>query len=135
MLNKFRNEKYVQRLVNEWSKHKKIIIACDFDDTIFPWNMEIDHEVVVNQLMLARRVGAYIVIFTASDPSRYDEIRKYCKEIGLEIDAINRNPIPLPYGNSVKIYANIFIDDRAGLNEALQILEEATEIMKTKFNS
>jgi hypothetical protein len=43
----------------------------------------------------------------------------------LEIDGINTTPIDLPYGNNKKIYANIFIDDRAGLNESLNILEMA----------
>jgi hypothetical protein len=43
----------------------------------------------------------------------------------LEIDGINKTPIDLPYGNDKKIYANVFIDDRAGLNEALNILEMA----------
>jgi hypothetical protein len=43
----------------------------------------------------------------------------------LVIDSINENPINLPYGHHGKIYANIYLDDRAGLNEALNILEFA----------
>ena len=76
-------------------------------------------------LKVAKQTGAYLVIFTACKADRYPEIQEYCKSIGLEIDTINKSPIDLPYGNDSKIYANIFIDDRAGLNEALQILEFA----------
>ena len=28
--------RYLNRLINEWKLHGKIIIACDFDDTISP---------------------------------------------------------------------------------------------------
>ena len=32
---------YTNRLVKEWLKNGKIIIACDLDDTIIPYNEEI----------------------------------------------------------------------------------------------
>jgi hypothetical protein len=118
---------YLDRLVREWEQHGKIIIACDFDDTIRHWGSEgFNPKRVLEVLKVAKETGAYIVIFTASDPERYTEIEHYCQDLGLEIDTINKNPINLPYGNSGKVYANIFIDDRAGLNEALNILEFAT---------
>ena len=105
---------YLERLENEWTTHGKIIIACDFDDTISPWRMHnADFKRVIDVLKAAKQTGAYIVIFTACNAERYDEIRKYCSDAGLEIDTINQNPIELPYGNSGKVYANIFIDDRA----------------------
>ena len=45
--------------------------------------------------------------------------------IDIEIDTINENPIDLPYGHNGKIYANIFLDDRAGLFQGMEILEQA----------
>jgi hypothetical protein len=119
---------YLERLVSEWKQHGKIIIAVDFDDTISPWKMEAvsDFENVIFVLKEAHYTGAYIVIFTACNADRFDDIRAYCKEKHLPVDAINQNPIDLPYGNHKKIYANIFIDDRAGLNESLEILQMAT---------
>jgi hypothetical protein len=117
---------YLDRLVKEWTEHGKIIIAVDFDDTISPWKMtDFDFSKVIDILIKAKQTGAYIVIFTACSSERFDEIRNYCSSKGLEIDSINENPIPLPYGQHRKIYANIFIDDRAGLNESLNILEFA----------
>jgi hypothetical protein len=124
---------YLERLENEWMTHGKIIIACDFDDTISPWRMHnADFNRVIEVLKTAKQTGAYIVIFTACNPSRYDEIRKYCSDAGLTIDTINQNPIELPYGNTGKVYANIFIDDRAGLNESLNILEFASYRIRGK---
>jgi hypothetical protein len=117
---------FLDRLVTEWEQHGKIIIACDYDDTISPWKMKgFDPKRVIEVLKFAKQTGAYIVIFTSCNNERYQEITEYCKSQGLEIDAINETPIDLPYGNSKKIYANVFIDDRAGINEALNILEFA----------
>lgn len=117
---------YLERLEEEWTQYGKIIIACDFDDTISPWKLKgFDPKRVIEVLKVAKQTGAYITIFTACNEERYEEIRKYCSDKGLEIDSINKTPIDLPYGKNGKVYANVFIDDRAGLNEALNILEFA----------
>jgi hypothetical protein len=117
---------YLERLEQEWEQHGKIIIACDYDDTISPWKMKgFDPKRILEVLKFAKQTGAYVVIFTSCNEERYEEITEYCRSNGLEIDAINKTPIDLPYGNNSKIYANIFIDDRAGLNESLNILEFA----------
>ncbi len=122
-------EKYVERLVNEWAAHEKIIVAVDFDDTIFPWSFTSQEECddLIEFLIWIRTIGAYIVIFTASDHTRYNEIREYCASKSLNIDSINKNPIDLPYGKDGKIYYNIFLCDRAGLNESKQILDESAK--------
>ena len=121
-----RIEKYINRLFEEWKLHGKIIISADWDDTIEYWglNNQDDVERTIKLLQEAHHTGAYIVIFTASDISRYEEIQKHCEELKIPISAINKNPIDLPYGNNGKIYANIFLDDRSGLTQALDILEE-----------
>jgi hypothetical protein len=117
---------YLERLEEEWKQHGKIIIACDYDDTISPWKLRgYDPKRTIEVLKQAKVTGAYIVIFTACNPLRYEEIKNHCASIGLEIDSINETPIDLPYGKDKKIYANIFIDDRAGFNESLNILEFA----------
>ena len=117
---------YLERLEEEWKTYNKIIIACDYDDTISPWKMQNrDFKRIFEVLITAKQTGAYVVIFTACKEDRYPEITKYCSDNGLEIDGINKTPIDLPYGNDKKIYANVFIDDRAGLNESLNILEMA----------
>lgn len=130
---------YVDRLESEWIQHGKIIIGIDFDDTISPWRMsDFDFDSVIKTLKVAKETGAYLVIFTACNEERYSEIITYCQSKGLEIDRINETPIELQYGNKSKIYANIFIDDRAGLLESLDILEMAMYRVRgsraSKFN-
>ncbi len=121
------NNKYVNRLLEEWKQHGKIIISVDYDDTICYWNLDNrdDVERTIKLVQLAYETGAYIVIFTASNVDRYEEIQKHCEELKIPISAINKNPIDLPYGKSGKIYYNINLCDRSGLVEALNILEEA----------
>jgi len=120
--------KYIDRLFQEWQLHGKIIVAVDFDDTISPWKFKSKQDLeeldrTINLIKIARETGAYIVIFTACNQERYPEIQEYCEKLRLPIDAININPIDVPYGKNGKIYANIFLDDRGGLNEACTILE------------
>src|SRR3990167_905069 len=74
---------------------------------------------------ICKDVGAYIVLHSCCDESRHHDMLEYCEKIDLKIDAINETPIKLPYDKSNKPYCNIYLDDRAGLNEALVILEEA----------
>ena len=124
---------YANRLIKEWEKHGKIIIACDFDDTIRDWGLGISCARAITAIKHAQAIGIHLVIWTASDPiARKSIIVNHCLEHGLRVDGINENPPGLPYGLHGKIYANIFIDDRGGLNEALTILEYAIEHMLSK---
>lgn len=128
--------KHLDRLISEWKEHGLIIICVDFDDTLKPWKIATQQECdeVIELLIEAKKVGAYVVIHTACDSDRYDEIREYCSAKGLQINTINENPIDLQYGRYNKPYANIYIDDRAGLQESLTILQTAmNEIRAENF--
>jgi hypothetical protein len=119
----FSTDKAVFRLFNEWKKHPKLLVACDFDDTVFDFHKQgTSHTLVFELLKKCKALGFYVTLFTASKPERHDEMREYMKQNGIEIDAINQNPIPMPYGNHGKIYYNILLDDRAGLGQAYTTL-------------
>jgi hypothetical protein len=114
----------VERLYNEYKKHKRLVIATDFDDTCFPYhNKENTHKRVLDLLHRCQEKNFYIVCFTASLPVRYTMIQEFFKKEGITISGINQNPVPLPFGNHGKIYYNILLDDRAGLNSAVDTLE------------
>ena len=118
-----------ERLRREWTQHQGIIIAVDFDDTCMPYRL-FDHESVLRcfrvlrALRRAKALGARLVVWTASDPARHKFIREYLQEQGIEIEEINKNLPGLRYGNHGKIYANLYLDDRAGLDESLARLED-----------
>jgi len=126
-------ERYIVRLVKEWKEHKKILLAIDFDDTLSPWKFDdFNYEEVFKLVREAKELGAYIVIFTACKPDRYDYIKDYClTKGGFEIDGVNENVIELPYGNNRKIYYNHLLDDRTALLPAMAILSIAMMRVKT----
>jgi len=114
----------VMRLYNEYKKHPRLVIAVDFDDTVFDYHSGGEkHEKVLQLLKDCKRHNFYLVVWTASDPSRFHEMRVFLSDRGIHIDSINENPIPLPFGNHKKIYYNILLDDRAGLSSAVDTLE------------
>ena len=115
--------RYVDRLEKEWRKYGRIIIACDFDDTVHPWSFkDFEFQQVIDLVIKAQTIGALFVIFTAGKPERFEYMTKFLTEKGIRVDSVNKNPVELPYGNHSKVYANIFLDDRAGLMESLSIL-------------
>jgi hypothetical protein len=126
------NNKYVVRLRKEWEQHGKIIIGVDYDDTISPWKWPAaELRDTIEVIKAAQHTGAYVVIFTACASDRYEEIQTYTTLLGIRVDAINQNPIEMPYGNNTKIYANIFLDDRAGLEEAKEILKTCIYLQRS----
>lgn len=117
------NQNCVERLLREYHKHGKLIVAVDFDDTVFPFNNSGNiHNRVFELLQECQKREFYIVLFTASSPDRFDMMRDYMKYRGIIISSINSNPIPLPFGHNGKIYYNIFLDDRAGLGQSCDVL-------------
>lgn len=126
--------KYSNRLFKEWTVHHKIVLAVDFDDTLFPWGLlrnDKDRTKAVKLIKQAVHLGAYIVIFTASKKERHPEMLKYCAALGIHVDSINENPIELPYGNDgSKIFYNHNLCDRSGLKGSLKVLKKAIKQYK-----
>lgn len=123
----------VKRLHKEYKKHPKLVVAVDFDDTLYDYhNHGESHLRVKHVLQQCNELGFYVVLWTASAPERFDFIKEYVQDINVHIDAFNENPIALPFGNHKKIYYNILLDDRAGLGQALDALEILVNDIKSR---
>lgn len=115
------------RLLNEWIKYGKLVIAYDFDNTVYDYHNEgHTYTQVIELLRRCKALGAHLIVFTASEPERYDKIKSYLNENEVPYDAINENPDFVPFKTS-KIYYNILLDDRAGLELAYKSLLAVTE--------
>ena len=111
------------RLKDEYKKYGKIIVALDYDDTIFDFHKKgHTYEAVITLIKRCNKLGFYVVIFTGSEKEKYDSIREHCARIGIEITGINENAFPMNVGNNGKIYYNVLLDDRAGLDSAFAAL-------------
>ena len=118
----------VERLFKEYLKYKRLIIAVDFDETVFPFDgHNDDYELVFSSLRKCKEFDFFISAFTASNQDRWQFIEEYFRKNGIVIDSINKNPIELLYGNWGKMYYNILLDDRAGLGQSLEILNKTLE--------
>lgn len=104
------------------SKDRKTIIAVDFDGTLcineYPRIGE-PMETMIDFLKLAHSRhdpnSCKIILWTCRTGDLLSEAVEWCKTMGLKFDAVNEN---LPEiveefgGDSRKIYADIYIDDR-----------------------
>lgn len=100
---------------------KEKIIAVDFDGTLsrapFPEvgdpNMEL-----IKFLQGQKRLGNKLILWTCRVGKPLEEAVKWCSCQGLTFDAVNENlPSTLEWmgGDSRKIFAHTYIDDRACL--------------------
>lgn len=121
----------IDRLYNEYKKYGKIIVAVDFDDTVFDYHKKgYQYPALMQLLKDCQELDFYLVCFTGSPKEKYPEIEEQFKYWGIKISGINKNPFPMPFGNDGKIYYNILLDDRAGLLESFDILSRVVELAK-----
>jgi len=124
----------VDRLLKQYYRSPKLIVAVDFDDTVFDFH-EAGHSypVVLDLLRRCKALGFYVVVYTASKPDRHNYMKGYLGINGVAVDSVNANAVDLPYGKEGKIFYNILLDDRAGLGQAVDILTKVLEhIEKSK---
>ena len=94
------------------------IIAVDFDGTLCEnaWpNIGAPKETVIDYIIHQKQTGAEIILWTNRRDERLDEAVAWCKEHGIEFDAVNEN---LPRiikafgGDCRKVYADEYLDDK-----------------------
>lgn len=120
----------VKRLVNEWVKHKSIIIAYDYDNTVFDYHaIGYKFDDIISLLRECKKYGAKFIVFSCSPIERHTEMINYLDNNDIPWDKINENIIEL-YGGEGKLFYNILLDDRAGLKTAFTILNVSLKIIK-----
>lgn len=118
-----------QRLLKEWMKYNELIIAYDFDNTVFDYHGEgHNYNMVIDLLRKCRDVGAKFIVFTSKSESEYDFIKAYLVANDIPFDKINEDIIEKFNGR--KVYYNILLDDRAGLRDSFEQLSYACDVMR-----
>ena len=124
------------RLRREYDQYGKLIIAFDFDDTVFDTHNNGWKYYDVIKLLRRWKDHAYFICWSASLPERYEFMYKHFAEYGIPCDAINTNA-PWISNRGPKIYANAYLDDRAGLPTIYSALERLIceiEIKEESYN-
>ena len=122
------------RLLNDYYKYGDLIVAFDFDNTIFNYNCAADRTFfdVTHLLQECSALGFTMVLFTANeDEDKLNFCRTYCRSNEIRIDYVNESPVM----NTRKPYYSILLDDRAGLEEAYGILKFVVEMIKERQNA
>ena len=96
------------------------IWAIDFDGTLavgnhFP-NIGKPNVNLIELLKMAKVQGVRLILWISREGHYLNDALEWCKDQGLEFDAVNDNLpeiIEMYGGNSRKVTANLFIDDRA----------------------
>ena len=108
------------RLLSEYSKYNSIVVAFDFDNTVYDYHKQgLNCSEIVDLLQKLKEVNCFLIVWTANED--VDFVRNYCLENQIPFDAINENP-PFFKSKSRKIYYNELLDDRAGLRESFERL-------------
>lgn len=126
----FNTQKCYTRLIDEYNTHKNLIIAFDFDNTVFDYhNKGYVFESVISLLKECSDLGLTMVLFTCNDNEKTLSLhREFLITKGIRVDYINESPIM----QTKKPYYNILLDDRAGLSESFRILTNVIDFIKYK---
>ena len=96
-----------------------LIYAVDFDGTLSRgrWpELGEPNKILFNFLIEKQNEGARVILYTCRNGEQLEVAVKYCRDYGLEFDAVNENLpelIELYGGDTRKINADFYIDDRA----------------------
>lgn len=120
----------VDRLVEEYHKYGNIIVAYDYDGTVHDYHKNGDTYLNVMNLLKDLKPYAKFIVYTCSPTERYEEIINYLEVYGLPMDTINENIVKLNDNCCAKLYYNIMLDDRCGLESAFFALTDFLEIIK-----
>ena len=120
-----KTENSFNRLLEEYNQHQSIVVAFDFDDTVYDFHKKGRlYNDVVELLKKLHSINCYLICWTGQDD--IDFVSNYLKKNNIPFNSINENP-GFHKSSSRKIYANAYLDDRAGLK---QVYDELTELYK-----
>jgi hydroxymethylpyrimidine pyrophosphatase-like HAD family hydrolase len=123
-------ENSANRLVDEYNKYGTLVIAFDFDDTVFDFHKKGRiYGDVIQLLQELKSINCYLICWTGNEDS--EMVLSYLKANKIPFDALNENP---PFYNSAskKVYANAYLDDRAGLKQVFEELKNVILTVKSK---
>lgn len=120
----------VARLLDWHARFGRIIVAYDFDNTVYDYHGRgHDYGEVIELIRRAKReAGVYLIVFTGNENTRF--VRTFLAEHDIPYDAINEQaPFAAP---ARKIYYNLLLDDAAGLASACGYLESYLEALSNQ---
>jgi len=113
------------RLMEEYKNYGSLVVAFDFDDTVYDFHKKgrIYNDVIV-LIKKLKLLNCYLICWTGQEDLEF--VSNYLTANEILFDSINQNP-PFHKLKSKKVYANVYLDDRAGLHQVYNELTYLTE--------
>lgn len=109
-----------ERILKEYLTYDCLIVAYDFDNTIYDCHQKgWQFEQIIQLLRRLKAIGCYLLIFTANEDLAF--VKAHCQTHDIPFDRINENA-PFINSKARKIYYNALLDDRAGLRTTYDLL-------------
>lgn len=119
------HEAVVYRLKDYVLQHGKLIVAYDFDDTVYDYHKRgSSYPKVIQLLKRCANLGWYMIVYTGAGRERYESIKSYLNDEDIPYHCINQPVLTASQDKGSKIYYNIMLDDKAGLYSAYQALNQ-----------
>lgn len=123
----------VDRLLAVYKEHGKLLIAFDFDDSVFNTHNRTNASYdLVHELLRELRPYARFMCFTASWEERFPFIKQFCNDNGLPLDVGVNDDLETLGWKTRKPYFNAILDDRCGLRQTYEDLCEFLKIVSGK---
>lgn len=120
----------LERLIAQYEKQDKLIIAYDIDDTVRPMYCADCGDVQSLLRMINNTLNAYFIVFTSNED--IEGVKAYLDKWDLPYDAINENAPFVPFKNG-KIFYNVLLDDKAGLGETVNTLKQLLYLVRNGY--
>lgn len=116
------------RLYEEYKKYGSIVVAFDFDNTVYDFHKKgATYFKVMTLLRELDWLDCILICFTANSDLPF--IKNYLDINKIPYDYINQNP-PFFKSEERKIYYNVLLDDRAGLLQVYTELDLLVKLIK-----
>lgn len=127
----FNKENCKKRLLEEYHRYGKLIVAFDFDNTIYDYHNDGgDYSEVIKLLRDCSKLGFELVLFTTEED--YDKLLTKVHKVDRILNTCNcKVNISSVFSKAKKPYYNILLDDRAGLEESYEILKYVVDEIKS----
>jgi hydroxymethylpyrimidine pyrophosphatase-like HAD family hydrolase len=124
-----------ERLWAEYNKYGSLIVAVDFDDTLYDFHGTGDSYEMIKQLIRdLHYINCKIIIWSGNE--NIDDVTAYLEEQNIPWDLINENLLIngkwASGKDSRKVYANVYLDDRAGLEQVYNDLKKLVNGIRGK---
>jgi hydroxymethylpyrimidine pyrophosphatase-like HAD family hydrolase len=118
------------RLLDEYNKYGTLVVAFDFDDTVYDFHGKGRiYTDIITLLQNLKSINCYLICWTGN--TNDDFVKAYLEQNDIPFDAINENP-PFNKSTARKVYANAYLDDRAGLRQVYDELNNIILTIKTR---